>query len=131
MKDDPRFFRARAALEQFAQVAQLKSTAAIHPTYGYWQLPDLVWRFAEPHDELRELFASIALTAPKNTEWTFHERKNSFILPLRLANASTGPNGEGMQEARRLIVQTDQAFCEEANKDMDLIIQGIAEAGRR
>ncbi|MFI5981244.1 hypothetical protein ACIBEA_10270 [Streptomyces sp. NPDC051555] len=129
--NDSRFIQAREALEQFAPLIRLKSIPAIHPTYGSWQLPELAWRFAEARDDLRETFTSIARTAPKNTEWTLVERKNSFILPLRLANSATGPNGEGISEARLSIVQSDQEFCAAANEDMDLIIQAIAEAGSK
>ncbi|MFK0253167.1 hypothetical protein [Streptomyces sp. NPDC090445] len=120
-----RFHRAKAALERFAPVAQIRSTSEIGIT-GLIQVPSLLWRFSEPHPELKEMFTSVVRDAPQNITWFFEERRNSLIMPSRLVHEA-GPGGEGYRDIAIDISQTDQEFCIAASQDIELIIQAIAE----
>ncbi|MFD7556412.1 hypothetical protein ACFV9E_17975 [Streptomyces sp. NPDC059835] len=128
MKDEeerlPRFQRARNALERFAPVFWMKSTSETNHMTGFVQLPSLGWRFSEPHPELREMFQSVVRDAPRNTDWSFKEKKNSLILPSRLISEG-GPDGD-FGDLASAISQNDQEFCIAASDDIELIIDAIA-----
>ncbi|MFF3620796.1 hypothetical protein [Streptomyces sp. NPDC002467] len=93
-------------------------------TTGLVQLPLLGWRFSEPHPELQEMFHSVVREAPRNTEWSFTERRNSLIFPSRLITEG-GPDGD-WRDLRSDIEQNDQEFCAAASKDVERIIDAIA-----
>ena len=119
-----RFRRARNALERFAPVFWMKSTAETNNITGLVQLPSLGWRFSEPHAELQEMFNSLVRDVPRNTDWSFTEKKNSLILPSRLM-PEAGPDGES-GDLEGAITQNDQAFCIAASEDIELIIDAMA-----
>ncbi|WP_329206036.1 hypothetical protein OG257_08040 [Streptomyces sp. NBC_00683] len=117
--------RARQVLGRFGDVVWFRSPVERHPIYGYRQVAFVGWRFAEPHEELKEVFESAVRQASTQVEWTFRPVRNWMIVPTRLIQEA-GPNAQHFNEAMDAIRESDQDFCAATAVDLEGIFRVLS-----
>ncbi|MFE2020297.1 hypothetical protein ACFW9O_19895 [Streptomyces sp. NPDC059499] len=122
--------RARQVLGRFGDVVWFRSPVDRHPVHGYRQVAFVGWRFAEPHEELKEVFESAVREAPDKVEWTFRSVRNWMIVPTRLIQEA-GPNAQNFNEAMNAIRERDQEFCAATAVDLEGIFQVLSDSSAR
>ncbi|NEC52753.1 hypothetical protein G3I18_30010 [Actinospica acidiphila] len=118
--------RAIKALGKLGELAWWGISAEINSVHGCCQVPCMRWRYKAPSEATAQLIDEVVRASPTQVEWTLDRtRRNWVLLPTRVVIEASGLDGPAFSNVVQRITVEDQAFCRQAQTDLDLIVSGL------